>query len=200
MNEIEAWNQALFLRINGEIGTPTSVVNMAIVMGVYLMYLIPALLLVLWLMGNEARRNLVIKSFLVAMLGVGMNQVISLLWQHPRPFMAGLGHAWIPHVADSSFPSDHMTVFAGVGLTLLFDGALWIGLATLMAGLCIAWARVFLGVHFPLDMLGAVGVAVCAYLVVSPLWRRAGRAITRMAERLYRTVLARPIAAGWIRR
>lgn len=200
MNEIEALNHSLFLRINGEIGTPTWVVGTAIVIGDYFVYLIPALLLVFWLWGNEARRNLAIKAFLVAMLGVGMNQIIPLFWQHPRPFMVGLGHTWIPHAADSSFPSDHLTVFAGIGLTLLFDGALWLGLATLLAGGCIAWARVFLGVHFPLDMLGAVGIAACSYLLVSPFWRRAGMAITGLAERLYRAVLARPIAAGWVRR
>lgn len=200
MSDLETFNRTLFLHINGGDGTALWLVNTAIGIADYLIYLIPMLLLALWLWGDSARRHLAVKACLVAMLGVGMNQIIPLFWQHPRPFMVGLGHAWIPHAPDSSFPSDHMTVFAGVGLSLLFDGALWIGLATLMAGLCIAWARVFLGVHFPLDMIGAVGVAACSYLIVSPLWRRAGRATTGFAERLYRTVLARPIAAGWIRR
>jgi membrane-associated phospholipid phosphatase len=72
---------------------------------------------------------------MVAMLGVGMNQVIGLAWQHPRPFMIGIGHTWIPHAADSSFPSDHMTVLAGVGLPLLLEGALWFGLTTMIVGL-----------------------------------------------------------------
>lgn len=200
MNEIEAFNQSLFLRINAGVGTQSWVIDTAIVIADDLIYLIPVLLLVLWLSGDEARRSLAIKACLVVILGVGMNQVIGLVLQQPRPFMIGLGHAWIPHAADSSFPSDHMTVFAGVGLTLLLDGAPWFGLITLIVGLSIAWARVFLGVHFPLDMLGAVGVAACSYLITSPLWRRAGRAITDLAERLYRMVLARPITAGWIRR
>lgn len=200
MNQIEAFNQLLFLRINATAGTPSWAIDTAIVLADDLIYLIPVLLLVLWLWGDEARRNLAIKACLVAMLGVGMNQIIGLVWQHPRPFMIGLGHAWISHAADSSFPSDHMTVFAGVGLTLLLDGALWFGLATLIVGLSIAWARVFLGVHFPLDMLGAVAVAACSYLITSPPWHRAGMVITGLAERLYRTVLARPISAGWIRR
>eukprot|EP01037_Dinobryon_pediforme_P015183 gene15183-15326_t len=183
--------------MNASVGTPSWAIHMAIIIADDLIYLIPVLLLVLWLCGHEDRRNLAIKACLVAMLGVGMNQVIGLFWQHPRPFMIGLGHAWIPHAADSSFPSDHMTVFVGVGLTLLLDGALWFGLATLIVGLSIAWARLFLGVHFPLDMLGAIGVAACSYIIISPLWQRAGAAITGFAERLYRTVLAQPISAGW---
>jgi undecaprenyl-diphosphatase len=93
---------------------------------------------------------------LVALLGVAANQAIGALWPHPRPFMIGLGHAWMPHAADSSFPSDHMTVFAGVGLTLLFDGAVGWAILALLVGASVAWARVFLGVHFPPDMAGAV--------------------------------------------
>lgn len=47
--------------------------------------------------------------------------------------MIGLGHAWMPRAADSSFSSDHMTVFGGIGPTLL-------------PGLGVAWAQVFLDV------------------------------------------------------
>jgi undecaprenyl-diphosphatase len=200
MNEIEAFNRTLFLKINGGSGTPAWLVNAAIGIADSLIYLVPVLLVWMWLWGDRARRQLAIKACLVAMLGVGANQVIALVWQHPRPFMIGLGHAWLPHVADSSFPSDHMTVFASVGLSLLFDGAAWLGVLTLLTGLCVAWARVFLGVHFPLDMAGAVGVAGIAYALVTPLWRQAGKPLTDLAQQLHRLALARPIAAGWIRR
>ena len=80
MNEIEAFNQSLFLRINGGAGTPTWGADTAIVMGDYLVYLIPLLLLTLWLWGDETKRNPALKACLVAMLGVGANQVIALVW------------------------------------------------------------------------------------------------------------------------
>jgi undecaprenyl-diphosphatase len=198
-NVIETFNRTLFLKINGDDGTPAWLINAAIGIADSLIYLVPLLLLWMWLWGDGARRQLAIKACTVAMLGVGANQVIALVWQHPRPFMIGLGHAWLAHVPDSSFPSDHMTVFAGVGLSLLFDGAAWLGVLTLSTGLFVAWARVFLGVHFPLDMAGAVAVAGTAYALVTPLWRRAGKPLTDLAQRLHRRALARPIAAGWIR-
>ena len=200
MNFIEAFNQTLFLHINGGAGTPAWLVQTTIGMADYLIDLIPLLLLSLWLWGDHARRSLAIKACLVALLGVAVNQAIGALWPHPRPFMIGLGHAWIPHAADSSFPSDHMTVFAGIGLTLLFDGVAGWGAVTLLIGLCVAWARVFLGVHFPLDMAGAVVVAGAVYAAVSPVWCRAAESCTHFAEKLYRTLLARPISAGWLRR
>jgi uncharacterized iron-regulated membrane protein len=52
-------------------------------------------------------------------------------------------------VADSSFPSDHMTVFGGISLTLLFDCAVAWSIITLLAGLCVAWARVVPWRAFP---------------------------------------------------
>lgn len=188
------------MHINGGDDTPAWLIQLAIGIADDLIYLIPLLLLGMWLWGDQRQRGWVLKACLVAIVGVGMNQVIGVLWQHPRPFMIGLGHAWIPHAADSSFPSDHMTVFAGVGLTLLFDGVTGWGVITLLLGLCVAWARVFLGVHFPLDMAGAVGVAGIAYAPVTPPWHRAGRAITDLVENLYRKILTHPISAGWIRR
>lgn len=199
MNQLEVWNRALFLQINGENDTPAWLVHVAIGMADYLIFLIPILLLCLWFWGSHERRSLAIKACLVTLLALGANQVIGLLWQHPRPFMIGLGHTWIPHAADSSFPSDHMTVFSSIGLTLLFDGAPLVAVVTLLVGLCVAWARVFLGVHFPLDMAGAVGVAAVTYAVATPIWRMLGASITVLAESLYRRILARPIAMGWIK-
>lgn len=200
MNKIEAFNQSLFLWINADVDTPLWAVDTATVLADDLIYLIPVLLLLLWLWGDGARRNQAIKACLVSLVALGVNQVIGLVWQHPRPFMIGLGHAWIPHAADSSFPSDHMTVFVGIGLTLLLGGAFRLAAAILATGFSVAWARVFLGVHFPLDMVGAVAVAGVAYVIVSPLWRMAGNTLTNMAEKLYRTVFAHPIAYGWVRR
>lgn len=199
MNPLEALNRSLFLLINGTPDAPPWLVNTAIAIGEYGIYLIPALLLVLWFNGNTGTRKRAIRACAVAMLGVGLNQIIPFFWSHPRPFALNLGHTWISHAADSSFPSDHLTVIAGVGLSLLFDGTVRIGVTTLLAGLCVGWARIFLGIHFPLDMLGAVAVAGIAHGVVRPLWRQMGTTITGFAEQLHRRLLARPIAAGWIR-
>src|ERR1035437_1502787 len=108
MEQIEALNRAFFLSINAGPGTATWLLNSAIFIADNLIYLIPTLLLVLWLWGDERKRNLALRSCLVAMLGVGVNQIIGLFWQHPRPFMIGLGQTWIAHAADSSFASDHV--------------------------------------------------------------------------------------------
>ena len=87
-----------------------------------------------------------------------------------------------------------------IWLVLLLGGDLRLGLATWIAGLLVAWARIFLGVHFPLDMLGSVIVAAACCVIVAPAWRCAGTRVTDLAQRLYRKLAARPIRSGWMRR
>lgn len=200
MLPIETLNRTLFLKLNAGAGAPPWLIDAAIGVADYLIYLIPLVLLGMWLAGGRMRRDLALKAVLVTLLALGMNQLIGLVWQHPRPFVVGIGHTWIAHAADSSFPSDHMTVFAAIGLSLLFAGAVRLAVAVLAAGCAVAWARIFLGVHFPLDMAGAVAVAAVAHAAVAPLWRVAGGRLTDWAEQLYRALFARPIAAKWVRR
>ncbi|KFX64537.1 phosphatase PAP2 family protein [Paraburkholderia fungorum] len=200
MDTLEAFNRALFLAINGTLATPVWLVDIASLIANYVIYLVPLLLAGMWLCGSDAQRSLAIRACLVAMLGVGANQLIGLVWQHPRPFMIGLGHTFLAHAPDSSFPSDHATVFAGIVLTLLLGRAHWLGVLTLLAGVSVAWARIFLGVHFPLDMLGGVVVACVAYFLVAPFWDLGGAAVTQWAIALYRKLLAWPIDLGWLRR
>ena len=76
----------------------------------------------LWLWGEPRHTALELKSCLVALVALGLNQLISLAWPQPRPFPVGLGHAWLAHSTEPSFPSDHMTVLSAVGLTLLLTG------------------------------------------------------------------------------
>lgn len=115
--------------------------------------------------------------------------------------MIGLGHTFIPHAADASFPSDHASIFSAVALTLVFGYVRSLtGWAILALGMGVAWARIFLGVHFPFDMLGAVVVVCVVWMGLSLVWPLVGTTLTQQIERLYRVILARPIALGLIRR
>ncbi|GAC1383892.1 MAG: undecaprenyl-diphosphate phosphatase [Hymenobacter sp.] len=198
MSELEQLNRTWFMQLNAGASPPAGLLHGASLVAEDLIYLVPVLLLSLWLWGPGSR-TLALRATLVIVAALGLNQLLGLAWPHPRPAALGLGHTWLAHAADSSFPSDHLTVFAGLGLTLLWGGRPRLGAAVLGAGLAVAWARVFLGVHFPLDMAGGVGAAALAYALVAPFWHRAGGVLTSGAESLYRAVLAQPIAAGWFR-
>lgn len=196
----ETLNRALFLQINAGPSTPPWLIGVARVVANDFIFLIPILLCGLWLRGRQDRRSVAVRAFLTAMTALGFNQIIGALWPHPRPFAIGLGHAFVAHVADSSFPSDHMTVFTAIGLSLLLGRQRLFGWGTLSLGIFVGWARVFLGLHFPFDMLGAVAVAVISYALLSPAWRLAGDRLLHIAECSYRRLFAWPVNRGWVRR
>ena len=180
-HDLEALNRALFLAIDATPGSPGWLIGTASAIANGLIWSIPLLLVCLWLTGDTYRRETALKVCVITLAALGVNQLIGLAWQHPRPFMIGLGHTYLAHAADSSFPSDHGTVFASVSITLLLRGMKRLGAAMIAGGVAVAWARIFLGVHFPLDMIGAVCVAAVVHTAIAPLWRRAGAPVTRLA-------------------
>ena len=199
MSTIQSFNHTLFLQLNAAADTPRWLIDAARFIANDLVYGIPLLLAALWLAGTSSRRGAALLAFGIAMLALAANQLIGMLWYQPRPFVLGLGHTWSVHAPDASFPSDHLTLFTSIGLGLLLGGQRRVGLATLGAGLLVGWARVYLGLHFPLDMAGSLLVATVGAAVLTALWRRIGAAVTARVEALYRALLARPIARGLLR-
>ena len=133
-----------------------------------------------------------VKALAAITCALAGNALIGLAWYHARPVVVGAGHAFMRHAPDSSFPSDHGTV--------MFTAARRFGMALLPLACAVAWSRIFLGIHWPMDMLGALGMAVGAALVF-----RTGRmdalctTLAGSLATLYRRVLAVPIARGWPR-
>lgn len=93
--------------------------------------------------------------------------VIARLGQHfipmPRPFVVGVGTPWMAHGGSPGFPSTHATVaFAFAVALAASSGRPVVTMGALgLAGL-VAWSRVCLGLHFPVDVvagaaLGALG-------------------------------------------
>jgi undecaprenyl-diphosphatase len=79
----------------------------------------------------------------------------------PRPFMIGLSPAHIVHGARGSMPSAHASVMFTVALVLCLRPALQkAGLAILAIAAATGWARIYVGVHFPFDILGGLLLAV----------------------------------------
>ena len=104
------------------------------------------------------------------LLALAVNQPIANAVAEPRPYAA------LPHVlvlvsrsTDYSFPSDHAVMAGAValGAAMTIRSLGWI--AIVMAAV-MGFARVYVGAHFPLDVVAgiAVGAAVSAagYLVV----------------------------------
>jgi undecaprenyl-diphosphatase len=197
----ESLNRTLFLIWNADPSTAAWKLKFAEAVANDLIFAIPLVLVAMWCWGGSAQRDTALKICAVALIALGANQMLALGFPHPRPFAIGLGHTFIPHASDSSFPSDHATVFAAMGITLLFESARSaLGWTVLFLGSWVAWARIYLGVHYPLDMIGALAVVATVCALIGPVWLRFGPRLVEDVEKLYRLVLSNPIQRGWIRR
>ena len=65
------------------------------------------------------------------------------------------------------------------------------GAVVLAVGFGVAWSRIYLGVHFPLDMIGAFGVAAVAALLVRMVGPFLQRSVFPKMISVYEVLLSR---------
>jgi undecaprenyl-diphosphatase len=198
---MESWNRAVFLALNAPDHPVPGSVPLALALANWAIFLVPLLFAALWLWGDPRSRAGVLLTFCGAEIALGLNQIAAMIWYHPRPFAVPIGRTLVEHAADSSFPSDHVTFLIASGLGLL----VWTrhrraGFATLALSVPVAWARLFLGVHFPLDMIGAIPVACLGLLIVAPFRTWITESLyPRWVEPIYRAVFSLPLRRRWVR-
>jgi undecaprenyl-diphosphatase len=181
-----SWNTALFLSLNAASRPGPVLQGLVVAVAGIPVLLAPVLLACLWVWGPPARRAALIAAGAGVFAGQGINLLLGLVWFDPRPFMAGIGHTWLDHVADNGFPSDHATLAWSLGLGLVLTGASrhW-GAAACLAGLAAGWARVYLGVHFPVDVLASIPAGLLAAGFASTLLPPIRRWVAPPVERAY---------------
>ncbi len=150
-------------------------------------------LLVVGFLLARARRDplLVARSVLAGagvVLAVAVNQPIVHAVAERRPYDQLTGVLVLVHrSADASFPSDHATMAGAVAAGLLLvDRRL--GLTAAVAAVLMAFSRVYVGAHFPVDVLAGLAVGVAVALLV----QLAAPAVARLVRRLEATPV-RPV-------
>lgn len=200
---LENLNYSLFYWINATPASPQWAIVLATFIAKDMILLVPALAAAMWLWGPrrqvDARRHLVLKMAMAIAFSLALSWVVGHLFPHARPFAVGAGYNFLHHAADDSFPSDHGTVAFTFGLAFFFWHRRWSGALLLVVAGMIAWSRVYLGVHWPLDMLGGFLAALSGCLSAQLVWTLFGEPLYRRLRRLYRICFALPIRKGWVR-
>lgn len=132
-----------------------------------------------YLRGPREERRGALTALLAAGAALLVNQGVLLLWSRDRPFAAhpGAVHTLVARSADSSFPSDHAAASVAIA-TVLALAHRRLGLAALAAAALVCVARVYVGAHYPSDVLAgaAIGVGV-AFIAYRPLAIAIGRTV-----------------------
>ncbi|MFE5405462.1 phosphatase PAP2 family protein [Streptomyces sp. NPDC056580] len=139
--------------------------------------LLGMVLLVLWCWWSVRRRGgeeaassvaALVWAPLAAGLAVLVNVPIRGFVERPRPFVDHQGlDVLVSGKTDFSFVSDHATITMALGVGLFVAnrrfGLAGIGLA-LLEGFC----RVYMGVHYPTDVVGGFALGTAVALLLSP--------------------------------
>jgi undecaprenyl-diphosphatase len=154
---------------------------------------------VLWFFarpGGDRKWKLACGSgYAAAALGYVIAFVIHHVHDRARPYEAhAIRHPWSSST-DASFPSDHTSLsFAIAFAVLAFDTLA--GIVFLVVAAIIGVGRLFIGAHYPGDVLAGAAVGLVAALVVVRLLPRFVAFVVRQVERVI-DPLVRPL---WRRR
>lgn len=161
-------NDRLLLHINGWAGKSRLLDNFMIFSARYLVYIV--FVVAIACVAYYARKREwkpIIYFFATLVVSFVLLQFAGLVNFDHRPFMDHQLTQLVAHAAGKSFPSDHTTVTAAIAFgLLLFTRFKALGVAVLAAACLIGFARVFVGIHYPADIVGALLTAAFGAAVV----------------------------------
>jgi undecaprenyl-diphosphatase len=117
---------------------------------------------------KEKNRKSVLYALTITFVALGINKAIELMYFRPRPFVSHAVHMLSDKsAADPSFPSNHSAGAFAIAFALF-----WIrkklGSVLLIFAFFMALSRIFIGVHYPLDVTaGAIIAFIAAAFVMS---------------------------------
>ncbi|RJT07437.1 undecaprenyl-diphosphatase [Halococcus sp. IIIV-5B] len=150
-----------------------------------LVYLIPIALLYLWFTSGEEQpdssfRMALVPAWFTAEDGksksvfIFFTIVVSLiisygmgqLYAHPAPYVISQ-QTLLGGVPENSFPSQHTTVMFAFAWPLFYLQGRWRdGLIAVVLASLVGVSRVYVGVHYPIDIVGAVGASLLGFVLV----------------------------------
>jgi undecaprenyl-diphosphatase len=151
------------------------------------------LLALAWLYLRQRSLRAFMAAGLAVVAAVGVAGLIGVVEYVPRPFVAEHFVPLIQHTSDSSFPSDHLAALGAV------CGASWftarrLSAWTAVVAAAVAFARVYVGVHWITDVAAGFGLGVVTGVTMWKITASAGPLVARLDHRLRRWRM--PAGAG----
>jgi len=138
------------------------------------------------------RRNLVgAAAFgITACSGWVASEVFKLMFARERPNPALLFDPLAPETGSNSFPSGHVSFAVALAFALYFlaRGTRWakvVAVAGAVMAVIVAWSRLYVGVHYPTDVIASFLAGSAAAVLLAGLWNRfAPRLLDRLPAAL----------------
>jgi len=150
---MQSCDSVLFHAINGLAGRSDALDALMIGSARYLPVVLALALVGLWLSWRERNQRGAFLAGASALIALGIGQLVGKAFPRPRPYISHSVNQLIPRSLDTSFPSDHAILGFSVAV-LVWRYNRRAGAGLLVLALLLAIARVFVGAHYPSDVLG----------------------------------------------
>lgn len=139
-----------------------------------------------WRQADQERQG-AMAALLAAGVALALNVLIGHIWYRQRPFAAHpeTVHLLLPHATDSSFPSDHTAAAFAIAVVLVAAHRRWGILALALAAL-VGYARIYVGDHYPTDVLAGAVVGCAAATVLLSRFPLVPRRLREAADLIMR--------------
>jgi membrane-associated phospholipid phosphatase len=117
---------------------------------------------VMFLLGNRETRLLAVELAALFAIGIVLGEILKITTFRPRPFesMASI-ITRVPTDLDSSFPSGHaLIVSIGAAFSVFKFKRNVISLLFVLEAAVVCYSRVYVGMHYPLDVVAGVFLGI----------------------------------------
>lgn len=130
-----------------------------------LIFLMLVLIFILTIKGKVPERKAFVLFLISFPILVLIIKAIHLFFFEPRPYITNDILPLINHVkADASFPSRHASIAFIMALPYLYYKSKWAPVLLFLAT-WVGISRIYVGVHYPLDILGGILTAILSLII-----------------------------------